>query len=105
MPRRALLHVALAFFLAFAQASAAVHALSHLADADGTPSQTGKQLPHSQLCEQCLASVPLGGAMPAAPLVIAVHGVAPLAAAPAPVNVLRRFVPAYSSRAPPATLA
>jgi len=102
MRRRALLHAGFALLLAFAQVDAAVHVVSHLADAGTGSSQPDKQLPHSQVCEKCLAFASIGGAMPATPLVAGDWAVAVLDATYKPVTSPTEPHQAYSSRAPPA---
>jgi hypothetical protein len=102
MPRRALLHAGLALLLLFSQAEGVVHSISHWSNSFATSSRTDKQLPHSQVCEKCLAFATIGGAMPSMPLVFGAFAVA------TPDSVYRavhfHFEPhqAYASRAPPA---
>lgn len=98
MRRPALLHVAFALLLCFAQTAAAVHSLSHAA---GTAHRSDPQLPHSPACELCLAGATLSGAMPAAPLTFDATGTPPVAVHHAPVSFRSGTTTAYSSRAPP----
>jgi hypothetical protein len=101
MSRRRLIHTALAFLLLFAQADAAVHVVSHLAEAGNVSSPTDKQLPHSQVCGKCLAAASIDGALPASATVIALAALASVDSRPTLVTFLSRPVPAYASRAPP----
>jgi len=102
MHRRALLHAGFALLLVFTQVDAVVHVVSHLADAGTRSSPPHKQLPHSQVCEKCLAFAAIGGAMPATPLSVGDWTVAVPEADYHPVSHLSRPCPAYASRAPPA---
>jgi len=101
MSRRRLVHTALAFLLLFAQADAALHVVSHLADAGNVSSPIDKQLPHSQVCGKCLAAASIDGALPASATVIALAALASVNSRPTLVTFLSRPVPAYASRAPP----
>lgn len=98
MRRPALLHIAVALLLCFAQTAAAVHGIGH---ASGTAHRSDPQLPHSPACELCLAGATLGGAMPAAPLSFDATGAAPVAVHHTPVSFRSRPTVSYSSRAPP----
>lgn len=102
MHRRTLLHAGFALLLLFTQVASVVHVVSHLADADTGSSQTDKQLPHSKVCEQCLAFAAIGGAMPSTPLVVGDWAVAVLEVRDQPVTFHSEPCRAYASRAPPA---
>lgn len=101
MQRRALLHAGFALLLLFAQAEGTVHNVSHQSDTFTRSSQPDKQLPHSQVCQKCLAFAAIGGAMPSMPLVIGEWAVAVLDAAYPPVSFHSQPYQAYASRAPP----
>lgn len=102
MHRRALLHAGFALLLVFTQVASVVHVVSHLADADAGSSQTDKQLPHSKVCEQCLAFASIGGALPSLPLVVGDWAVAVVEATYQPFTFHSEPCQAYASRAPPA---
>jgi hypothetical protein len=104
MRRRAFLHAGFALLLAFAQADAAAHVVSHLVDAGTGSSQPDKHLPHSQVCQKCLAFASIGGAMPPAPLVTGEWVVTVLDATYKSVTPPAEPHQAYASRAPPADL-
>jgi hypothetical protein len=100
--RRPVAIVLLAFLVLFAQERAAVHPLSHLSKPLPAPGQPGKHLPHSHVCEQCVALAPLGGALPSVPLAIEPQpAVTPPAPPIAPRTTVCRLRRPYFSRAPP----
>jgi len=102
MHRRTLLHAAFALLLVFTQVDSVVHVVSHLADAGMHSSQPDKQLPHSQVCEKCLAFAAIGGAMPSTPLLVGDWTVAAIETRDQPVSYHSEPDRAYASRAPPA---
>lgn len=102
MNRRTLLHTGFALLLAFIQMDSVVHVVSHLADAGAGSSQTDKKLPHSKVCEKCLAFAAIGGAMPSTPLAVGDLAVVALATRDQSVTFHSEPCQAYASRAPPA---
>ena len=97
--RSALLRVAFAVLLVFSQMAAATHAVEHL---HSTPHE---QLPNEQACQQCLAFLSLGSALPGSSDDLAVN----LSIYARPVaEAIEHFIPAgirhFESRAPPASL-
>lgn len=101
MRRSALLSVGVALLLLFAQSAATLHGFAHLTEANAGSSQPDKQLPHTAVCEQCLAAAALDSGVPAtAPAFVAVT-LHPQVIARSPVSFHPRPVPAYASRAPP----
>jgi hypothetical protein len=99
--RRPVALVLLAFLVLFAQGRAAVHELSHLSEPLSAPGQPGKHLPHSPVCEQCVAFAQLGGALPSVPLVIEPQRAVPVPVLPTAPRAICRICRPYSSRAPP----
>lgn len=103
MIRRPLLYACLSLLLLFAQGAEVLHELSHLRE--HPPAREGKQLPHSSVCDKCIAFAQLGGGpVPVTPLSFSgVHE-----AIPCPVAALVSAVSAptrrYVSRAPPPRL-
>ena len=102
MHRRTLVHAAFALLLVFTQVDAVVHVVSHLADTGIRSSQPDKLLPHSQVCEKCLAFAAIGGAMPSMPLLVGDWTVVAIEARDHPVTFHSEPSRAYASRAPPA---
>ncbi len=101
MRRSALLSIAVALLLLFAQSAATLHGFAHLTEANTGSGQPDKQLPHTAVCEQCLAAAALDSGMPAtAPVFVAVTFHPPVITH-SPISFRPRPVPAYSSRAPP----
>lgn len=99
MRRSTLLPIGLALLLLFAQSVATLHVFAHLTET--STSQPDKQLPHSTVCGQCLATAALGAGVPAAALVFQAM-VADLCTTPyPPASFHSGTVPAYTSRAPP----
>jgi len=103
MNLRPYFYAPLIFALLFAQQGAVLHALSHLSEPVPAQSQQqqDKQLPHSPVCDKCLAYSSVGSALHSAP---------PLFHAPGMLSVQTSvpsagfFTPAlfpYASRAPP----
>jgi hypothetical protein len=99
--RRPVVIVLLAFLVLFAQEAAAVHPLSHLSEPLSAPGQPGKHLPHSPVCEQCVAFAQLGGALPSVPLVIEPQRAATVPVFPIALRIICRICRPYHSRAPP----
>ncbi|WP_137719999.1 hypothetical protein [Methylobacillus flagellatus] len=98
--RRSFLHLLFVFLLVFAQQGAAVHALSHYADAD-TQQQSQDQAPHSPLCEQCLGHAQLIGTG-ASEFTFAVTPTTAIKVATSPTLQYRQgALNAYRARAPP----
>lgn len=102
MLRRLFLILTLSLLFGLGQQGAAVHALSHVADWQGTPQQEDKSTPHNQVCDKCLTYAELAGAVGTG---------SPFLPAADVRHVLvdhRRYaaasfaLPAYSARAPPA---
>jgi len=101
MNRRLFFHALLAMLLLLAQQGAALHALSHLTEIVPAHSGQDKNLPHSPVCDKCIAYAEIGGGVHSAPLVF--HGV-DTHFAPSPAACSEpssRTLRAYSSRAPP----
>jgi hypothetical protein len=99
--RRPIAIIFLALLLLFAQGRAAVHELSHLSEPPPAAGQLGKHLPHSPVCEQCIAFAQLGGALPLMPLVIEPYRAATVPLLPTAPRVICGICRPYSSRAPP----
>ncbi len=100
--RRPVAIVLLAFLVLVAQGRAAVHPLSHLSEPLSGPGQPDKHLPHSHVCEQCVALAPLGGALPSVPQVIEPPRTVTVPVPPiAPRIIICRIRRPYFSRAPP----
>jgi hypothetical protein len=100
--RRPVAIVLLAILVLFAQERAAVHPLSHLSDPVSAPAQSGKHLPHPQVCEQCVALAQVGGALPSVPLAIEPQRAVIVSAPPTvPRIIVCRLRRPYLSRAPP----
>jgi hypothetical protein len=102
MDRRTLLHAGFALLLAFTQMDSVVHVVSHLADAGTGSSHTDKKLPHSKVCEKCLAFAAIGGAMPSTPLAVGDWAVVTLETRDQSITGHSEPYQAYASRAPPA---
>jgi hypothetical protein len=97
--RRVITHLLLALFLLLSQQAAFSHAASHL----GSPASQDKQLPHGKVCDQCVQGAQLGTALLDSALSCAWMGASGAAPGATPATAhLPRFVPCFSSRAPPA---
>lgn len=95
------LHLAIAIALLFAQQGAALHALSHLTEGVPTQSQQEKHLPHSPVCDKCVAYAGIGSAALSSPLTFAGQQTVAILA-PAVFSLVRSFPhQTYRSRAPP----
>ena len=70
MLRRLFLILTLALLFGLGQQGAAVHAISHLADAQGE-SQPDKKAPHLSFCDKCVVYASLGHALGTQHLVFA----------------------------------
>jgi hypothetical protein len=101
LQRRSLLVVLLVSLVLFAQGLAAVHPISHLGEPLSAPDQPTKHLPHSPVCEQCVALAQLGGALLSVALAIEPQRALAPPALPLPAPILCRLCRPYSSRAPP----
>lgn len=88
----------LAFALLFAQEGAFVHALGHL-NANRAPAE--KHLPHSPVCEQCVAHAPLGAGLAAQPPQLVPGDAVPVIVPAQAPGFSPRFFTASRSRAPP----
>ncbi len=99
--RRPVAIVLLALLVLVAQGRAAVHPLSHLSDPLSGPGQPDKHLPHSHVCEQCVAFAQLGGALPSVPLFVEPPRAVAAPALPAAPRIICRICRPYFSRAPP----
>lgn len=98
MLQRAILAVTFAFLLVLGQQGAAVHAISHLAEAE---SQQQDQAPHSPACDECVVYAGLASGMASAEFHFAAP---PQAFVPYPqlrvVSTCAARSP-YAARAPP----
>jgi hypothetical protein len=99
--RRPVAIVLLALLVLFAQGRAAVHPLSHLSEPLSRPGQPDKHLPHSHVCEQCVAFAQLGGALPSVPLFVEPPRAVAAPVLPATPRVTCSICRPYFSRAPP----
>ncbi len=101
MNRRLFFHALLALLLLLAQQGAALHALSHLTETVPAHAGQEKSLPHSPVCDKCVAYAEIGGGVHSAPLVF--HAVGTHFAPPPMARSGHTFqtLRAYSSRAPP----
>lgn len=88
-----------AFALFFAQQGAVLHALSHLTE--HFPAQQEKHLPHSTVCDDCVAYAGVGSAVATASFILALQQSIVIFA----ITLCAAWIPAsfcaYRSRAPP----
>jgi len=101
MNSRLLLSLSLALFLLFAQQGAALHALSHLADDMPAQSQQGKHLPHSPVCDKCVAYAGIASAAPFSPPVFTAQETTFILAAMLSLLFFSVSRFSYRSRGPP----
>ena len=99
MLRRMLLIVTLAFLFGLGQQGAAMHAISHYADAQ--EQQPDKKSHSTAACEQCVVYAKLAGTVPSAAFVLppSTSGHVAIAAHTVAADSLNLL--AYSARAPP----
>jgi hypothetical protein len=101
-PRSIIAHCLLALLLLLSQQLAAMHAVSHIADARAHSSQE-KQLPVDQACAQCLAFAQIGSALTGHAFVFADNSIDDAVRIAAPHQRVRaESFNAFRSRAPPA---
>lgn len=101
MNTRLLYSLLLAFALLFAQQGAALHALAHLAEGTPTQSQQEKHLPHSPVCDKCVAYAGIGSAASSSPLAFGGQNTVAILVAAVPFPVSSSPLLPYRSRAPP----
>jgi hypothetical protein len=91
----------LALVMLFAQQGAALHALSHATEQIPGQSQQDKKLPHSPVCDKCVAFAELAGAVHSNPLHFngTQSGSTPFETHAVPSFVYHQSL--YRSRAPP----
>jgi len=101
MNRRLFFHALLALLLLLAQQGAALHALSHLTEIVPAHAGQDKNLPHSPVCDKCVAYAEIGGGVHSAPLVFHAVDTRFVQSPTACSEFSSRTLRAYSSRAPP----
>ena len=102
MKLRQYFYAFLAALLLFAQQGSLLHAVTHVPS--NTPAQHERQLPHSKVCDKCIAYAELGTALKSADPVLQLADFGAVLASNIPQLFLAAPLYAFSSRAPPAFL-
>ena len=89
--------------LLFAQQGALAHGVSHFLS-DEAPLQQDNPLPHSKVCDKCIAYAGISGALHSDIPIILLDGVGAGLSASVAHSFLSLFFLAFSSRAPPVFL-
>lgn len=101
LARHALFHALIALLLVFGQVGAQLHALSHLVPAVAAGAPDEPSLPHTQVCDKCIAYAQLGSALHASAPSLPLGRQAVGASESIPAALLPRPAQSYLARAPP----
>ncbi|HVS27211.1 MAG TPA: hypothetical protein VHE58_07945 [Burkholderiales bacterium] len=102
MKLRQCFYAALAALLLFAQQGSLLHAVTHVPSQ--TPAQHERQLPHSKVCDKCIAYAEFGSALNSANPILLLADFGAVLAGDIPQSFFTALLHAFSSRAPPAFL-
>lgn len=102
MKLRQCFYAALAALLLFAQQGSLQHAVTHVPS--NTPAQHERQLPHSKVCDKCVAYAEFGATLNSAHPVILLADFGSVLIGYRPQLFFSPLPHAFSSRAPPAFL-